>query len=185
MGFDSAAVQSTNHKNCVGWYLTPVVWLEGLKSSWAVWKAWLSIWRRARAHKLSARSLPCISADLFSSVQRRVTVFYFFHILLERRLLFSLLEKSTKGKLWRFLCLCGILWFFLSSTLAKQGLLFGAYKMLWVEQIISLGRDLITTNCKFKRKKFPGRGHSINLQVIFPHSPLCITQTELCPALLM
>lgn len=34
-----------------------------------------------------------------------------------------------------------------------------------------------------KEIKFPGRSLSINLQVIFPHSPLGITQTELCPAL--
>lgn len=36
---------------------------------------------------------------------------------------------------------------------------------------------------QIKKIKFPGRSLSINLQVIFPHSPLGIIQTELFPVL--
>lgn len=82
---------------------------------------------------------------------------FFCQILIERRLF--LWKNSYLGSEWKFMTFSLLLWDIVFIPLcclsAKQELLFGFYEMSWVAQIISLGRDEITTNCKFKKNKIP------------------------------
>lgn len=108
-------------------------------------------------------------------------------LLIERRLPLSL-EKILPW-IWReiydvFFAVMGYCVYSSLLSLSK------ARTSLWVLRNVLSGANCFPWEGRdynkeqiLKKIKFPGRSLSINLQVIFPHSPLGIMQTELCPAL--
>lgn len=92
--------------------------------------------------------------------------------------------SDPNRNLWHFLCCYGILCLFL-SVVSQQSKNFslGLMKCPEWSKLFPLGGTRLQQTANIKKIKFPGRSLSISLQVIFPHSPLGIIQTELCPAL--